>query len=130
MSLIKEIGEGLENIYLQREKIPTMWNKVTKFYGDNVWPDLIDIGEKVHMMRKSHSPRTALFATLFPRTIRNFEQFDKELNEYMDEDTEEINETDDKRGILNTAANVNEAGESLFEQKYRSFKEMNDSSNN
>ena len=61
---------------------------------------------------------------------RDMKKLYKEINEYMDEGTEEISETDDERGILNTAANMNEAGESLFEQKYRSFREaQNDSSN-
>ena len=97
MSIINNLATSLEEIYLQREKIPGLWNRITGFYADNVWKDLIDLGEKVHMIKQTNSPKHAIASTFFPRTVRNFKKFDKEINEFMDsfeeeEETEEVKE--------------------------------------
>jgi hypothetical protein len=90
MNIINSIATGLEEIYLQREKIPELWTRVTTFYAENVWKDLIDLGEKVHMVKQTHSPKSALASTFLPRTVRNFKQFDKEITEFMDSPEEEF----------------------------------------
>lgn len=87
--MLNNIATGLEEIYLQREKIPELWNKVTNFYAENVWKDLIDLGEKVHMVKQTHSPKSAIASTFLPRTIRNFPAFDKEITKFMDSNAEE-----------------------------------------
>ena len=84
MNIINNIATGLEEIYLQRDKIPELWTRVTNFYAENVWKDLIDLGEKVHMVKQTHSPKSAIASTFLPRTVRNFKQFDKEITEFMD----------------------------------------------
>jgi hypothetical protein len=89
MNIINSIATGLEEIYLQRDKIPELWTRVTTFYAENVWKDLIDLGEKVHMVKQTHSPKSAIASTFLPRTVRNFKQFDKEITEFMDCSEEE-----------------------------------------
>lgn len=93
-NILKLLGNGLEEIYLQREKIPGMWTRVTTFYAENVWKDLIDLGEKVHMVKQTHSPKSAIASTFLPRTVRNFKQFDKEITEFMDSPEEEPEATE------------------------------------
>jgi len=87
-TIINKLATGLEEIYLQRDKIPELWTRVTDFYANNVWKDLIDLGEKVHMVRQTHSPKNAIAATFFPRTVRNFSKFEKEIDEFMDSSEE------------------------------------------
>ena len=96
MNIINNIATGLEEIYLQRDKIPELWTRVTNFYAENVWKDLIDLGEKVHMVKQTHSPKSAIASTFLPRTVRNFKQFDKEITEFMDSPEEEPEAVEEK----------------------------------
>ncbi|HIJ11238.1 TPA: hypothetical protein HA278_04230 [Candidatus Woesearchaeota archaeon] len=95
-NILKNLGDGLEEIYLQREKIPGMWNKVTRFYLENVWADLIDLGQCIHQIKKTNSPKSAIAATFFPRTVKNFKAFESEMEEFMNsfkDEGEEVNGT-------------------------------------
>jgi hypothetical protein len=89
MNIINNIATGLEEIYLQRDKIPELWTRVTTFYAENVWKDLIDLGEKVHMVKQTHSPKSAIAATFFPRTVKNFKAFEEQMDKFMDSSEEE-----------------------------------------
>ena len=109
MNIINNIATGLEEIYLQRDKIPELWTRVTTFYAENVWKDLIDLGEKVHMVKQTHSPKSAIASTFLPRTVRNFKQFDKEISEFMDspEEEPEATETVEKHSAKLLHTNTN-----------------------
>lgn len=99
MSLIKSFVKGtaemLEQIYLQREHIPYIWKETTEFYAENVWPDLIALGHKIHLAKKSSAPAKIFIATIMPKTAANFDSFNNKMNEYMDEVDAELENNDD-----------------------------------
>jgi len=107
MNIINNIATGLEEIYLQRDKIPELWTRVTTFYAENVWKDLIDLGEKVHMVKQTHSPKSAIASTFLPRTVRNFKQFDKEITEFMDSPEEKHEAVEEKHEAKLLYTNTN-----------------------
>jgi hypothetical protein len=86
MNVFKEIANSLEELYLERENIPTIWREVTAFYADNVFPDLIALGEKIHVL-KEKGVKNAIFASIMPSTERNFQAFDKKMNNLFPDET-------------------------------------------
>ena len=81
---LNNLLDALEEIYIKREIIPKMWDRTSKFYKENVWPDLIDIGEKIHHTKKTHSRAKAIGMIFFPRTIREFKSFENDMDEIID----------------------------------------------
>ena len=81
---LNNLLEALEEIYLKREIIPKMWDHTANFYKENIWPDLIDIGEKIHHTKKTHSRARAVAMIFFPRTIREFKTFEDGMEEIVD----------------------------------------------
>ena len=86
MNVFKEIANSLEQIYLDRERIPLIWKEVTQFYADNVFPDLINLGEKIHVL-KENGMKNAIFSSIMPLTGRNFQAFDKKMNDLFPDET-------------------------------------------
>ena len=86
MNIFKEIANSLEELYLERENIPTIWREVTAFYADNVFPDLIALGEKIHVL-KEKGVKNAIFASIMPSTERNFQAFEKKMNSLFPDQT-------------------------------------------
>ena len=82
--MLNNLLSGLEEVYVKREIIPKMWDRTSKFYKENVWPDLIDIGEKIHHTKKTHSRARAIGMIFFPRTIREFKSFENDMDEIID----------------------------------------------
>jgi hypothetical protein len=113
MSLIKSFvrgtAEALEQIYLQRDHIPYIWKETTKFYAENVWPDLIALGHKVHLAKKSSTPGKIIFATFFPKTAANFDSFNDKMNEYMDEVDQKLNRNNENNNDDNNDDVIEEA---------------------
>ena len=84
MSVLKNVAEGLNELYEQREKLPEMMDKLNTFVKANVVPDLIDIGCRVHQAKATHSPHITTLSIFFPRTVTNFKKFDKNMSNFMD----------------------------------------------
>ena len=61
-----------------------MWDRTAQFYKENIWPDLIDIGEKIHHTKKTHSRARAIGMIFFPRTIREFKTFEDGMEKIVD----------------------------------------------
>ena len=81
---LNNLLEALEEIYIKREIIPQMWQRTAKYYADNIWPDLIDIGEKIHHTKKTHSRARVIGMIFFPRTIREFKNFENDMDKIID----------------------------------------------
>ena len=131
MSLIKSFvrgtAEALEQIYLQREHIPYIWKQTSDFYAQNVWPDLIALGHKVHLAKKSSAPGKIVFATIMPKTAANFDKFNDQMNEYMDKVDAELNKNNDTDNVINeTDVNVKPVGDyfNIKSKKYISYKNI------
>lgn len=89
MSIIKNLAEGFNELYEQREKLPEMMDKLNEFVKTNVIPDLVDIGCRFHQAKKTHSPHITALSIFFPRTVTNFKQFDKNMSDYLDEEKQQ-----------------------------------------
>ena len=81
---LNNLLEALEEIYIKREIIPKMWDRTSQFYKENVWPDLIELGEKIHHTKKTHSRAKAIGMIFFPRSIREFKNFEADMDEIID----------------------------------------------
>lgn len=111
-SFVKNTAEALEQVYLQRDHIPHIWQQTTDFYAKNVWPDLISLGHKVHLAKKSSAPAKIVFATIMPRTAANFDKFNDKMNEYMDKvDASKNNESDDNSNNVVNETDVKPVGQ-------------------
>ena len=98
MSTLKKLAEALNEMYIQRDKVPEIMDRLNNFVKENVMQDLIDLGCRVNQVKKHHSPRLALASVFFPRTVANFNKFDKEMTEFVDgEEVEEKLETKPKK---------------------------------
>ena len=86
MNVFKEIANRLEELYLERESVPMIWKEVTQFYADNVFPDLISLGEKIHVL-KEDGIKNAIFSSIMPLTGRNFQAFDEKMNDLFPVET-------------------------------------------
>ena len=86
MSALKNIAEGLNEMYIQRDKVPEIMDRLNTFVKDNVMQDLIDLGCRVNQVKKHHSPKLALISVFFPRTVANFSKFDKDMTKFVDDD--------------------------------------------
>lgn len=89
MSILKNVAEGLNEVYLQREKLPEMADKFNAFVKENILPDIIDIGCRVHQAKTTHSPHVTALSVFFPRTVTNFKKFDKNMSDYLDGEQQE-----------------------------------------
>ena len=87
--MLNDLLSALEEVYVKREIIPKMWDRTSKFYKENVWPDLIDIGEKIHHTKKTHSRVRAIGMIFFPRSIREFKNFETDMDQIVDKFEEE-----------------------------------------
>jgi hypothetical protein len=130
MSLIKSFvrgtAEALEQIYIQREHIPYIWKQTSDFYAQNVWPDLIALGHKVHLAKKSSAPAKIIFATVMPKTAANFDKFNDQMNEYMDKVDAELGRSNDTDDVISeTDTNIKPVGQSpvgdYLSKKYISY---------
>lgn len=88
MSLLKDLAEGLNEMYIQRDKVPEIMDRLNNFVKDNVMQDLIDLGCRVNQVKKHHSPKLALVSVFFPRTVANFNKFDKDMTNFVDDEPE------------------------------------------
>lgn len=89
MSFIKEIAEGLNEMYIQRQKVPMIMDKLNAFVKDNVMQDLIDLGSRINGVKQHHSPQLAVISLFLPRTVANFSKFDKDMTKFVDDETAE-----------------------------------------
>ena len=89
MSILKNVAEGFNELYEQREKLPEMADRLNIFVKENVIPDLVDIGCRVNQAKKTHSPHITALSVFFPRTVTNFKKFDKNMSEYLDGEQQE-----------------------------------------
>ena len=136
MSLIKSFvrgtAEALEQIYLQREHIPYIWKQTSDFYAQNVWPDLIALGHKVHLAKKSSAPAKIIFATVMPKTAANFDSFNGKMNEYMDKveqaESDNNDNNDENSSVVDETNSIKPIGESpvseyfnIKSKKYTSY---------
>ena len=87
--MIKDLAEGFDELYKQREKLPEMMDRLNAFVKENVVPDLIDIGCRVHQAKTTHSPHITALSIFFPRTVTNFKKFDKNMTDYLDGEPQE-----------------------------------------
>ena len=83
-SALKDIAEGLNEMYVQRDKVPEIMDRLNTFVKDNIMQDLIDLGCRVNQVKKHHSPKLALISVFFPRTVANFSKFDKDMTQFVD----------------------------------------------
>ena len=84
MSILKDLAEGLNEMYLQREKVPEIMDRLNDFVKDNVMQDLIDLGSRINGVKKHHSPQLAIVSVFLPRTVANFSKFDKDMTDFVD----------------------------------------------
>jgi hypothetical protein len=99
MSALKNVAEGFNEIYRQREKLPEMMDKLNVFVKENVVPDLIDIGCRIHQAKTTHSPHITALSIFFPRTVSNFKEFDKSMSDFLDEEIQKKNKTKTKKKV-------------------------------
>lgn len=97
MSALKNVAEGFNEIYRQREKLPEMMDKLNVFVKENVVPDLIDIGCRIHQAKTTHSPHITALSIFFPRTVSNFREFDKSMSDFLDGEKQEKNTAKTKK---------------------------------
>ena len=88
MSALKNIAEGLNELYENKEKIPEFMDRLNTFAKECIMQDLIDLGCRVNQVKKHHSAKLAVVSIFLPRTIANFKKFDKEMTEFLDGEEE------------------------------------------
>ena len=81
---LKELAEGLNEMYVQRDKVPEIMDRLNNFVKDNVMQDLIDLGSRINGVKKHHSPQLAIISIFLPKTVANFSKFDKDMTEFVE----------------------------------------------